>query len=229
MATVYWTFTYRWASEKCRTKIETNNVSSCLTAFETAWDYVQNNGGDEGYSGIGPDIVLGGYSDGIIKVFDLRAHNPQESTIPTRRKFFRPKKEQVLSEHNHWIVNVCFMHCGGNNEVASGSIFGDVKFWDMRNLRSSIDTQEVQRTEMTAFVSHPRIPLLATGSHANFIKLFTPDGDVFQVIRNHQGRAGRKIGPVSVLTFHPNKPMLAAGATDEIISIYDTSKPKNGK
>ncbi len=214
-------------SEKCRTKIETDNVSACLTAFETAWDYVQNHGGDEGYSGIGPDIVLGGYSDGIIKVFDLRAHNQQETTIPTRRKFFRHRKEQELSEHSHWIVNVCFMHCGSNNEVASGSILGDVKFWDMRNLRSSVDTQEVQRTPMTAFVSHPRIPLLATGSHANFIKLFTPDGDVFQVIRNHQGQANRKIGPVSVLTFHPNKPMLAAGATDEIIGIYNVSKPKH--
>jgi WD40 repeat protein len=211
-------------SEKCRTKIETDNVSACLTTFETAWDYVHGGGGAEGYSGIGPDIVLGGYSDGIIKVFDLRAYNEQEGTTPTRRRFYRRQKELELSEHTQWIVNICFMNCGSNYEVVSGSTLGDVKFWDLRNLRSPIDTQEVQRTEMTAFVGHPRLPLLATGSHANFIKLFTPDGDVFQVIRNHQGQAGRKIGPVSILAFHPNKPMLAAGTTDEIISIYDASR-----
>ena len=210
-------------SQKCLTKIDTNSGSACLTTFATAWDYVQSTGNIGGFSGLGPDIVLGGYSDGIIKVFDLRAHYEQASSLKTRNNHLRRRKDGQMAEHDHWIVNVCFTNYGSSNEVVSGSIYGDVKFWDMRNLRSSVDTQEIQRSPMTAFVSHPRIPLLASGSHANYVKLFTPDGDVLQVIRNHNGRAGRKIGPISILSFHPNKKMLAAGATDEIISIYESS------
>ena len=68
--------------------------------------------------------------------------------------------------------------------------------------------------------AHPRLPLFTTGSRAQYIKLFTPDGDILQVIRNHEQRPGQRIGPVSCLTFHPNKLMLAAGATDGIISIH---------
>ena len=60
-------------------KIETDNMTSCLTTFATAWDYVHKSETSEGYSGIGPDILLGGYGDGIIKVFDLRAHQQQKA------------------------------------------------------------------------------------------------------------------------------------------------------
>ena len=79
---------------------------------------------------------------------------------------------------------------------------------------------------MIALACHPRIPLLATGSHAQFIKLFTPDGDTLQVIRYHEKKAAQLIGPVSYLCFHPNKPILAAGAADRIVSIY-TPKEKD--
>ena len=81
-------------------------------------------------------------------------------------------------------------------------------------------TVDIQRRGMTALSCHPRIPLLAAGSHAQFIKLFTPDGDILQVIRYHEKMPSRRIGAVSCLSFHPNKPILAAGATDEIISMY---------
>jgi len=215
-------------SEKCRMKIETDNMTSCLTTFATAWDYVHNSETSEGYSGIGPDILLGGYGDGIIKVFDLRAHQQQKPAQIESKKTSRQKKGKELSEHTHWIVNVCYNHCGNNYEVSSGSILGDVKFWDLRMFRSSLRTIKIQSPPMTALTSHSRIPLLASGSHANFIKIFTPDGDVLQVIRNHK-KSGRKIGPVSVVTFHPNIPLFAAGATDEIISIYGTNGNKHVK
>ena len=87
-------------------------------------------------------------------------------------------------------------------------------------MQTSLRTVNIQRSPMTALACHSRIPLLATGSHAQFIKLVTPDGDTLQLIRYHDKISGQRIGPVSCLTFHPNKPLLAAGATDEIISLY---------
>ena len=73
---------------------------------------------------------------------------------------------------------------------------------------------------MTALACHPGIPFFATGSHAQFIKIMSMDGDTLQVIRYHEEIAGQRMGPVSCLAFHPHRPLLAAGATDEIISLY---------
>jgi regulator-associated protein of mTOR len=103
----------------------------------------------------------------------------------------------------------------------SGSVAGDIKFWDLR-LTMSTKTREIQRSPKTAFAGHPRIPVLATGSHDQFIKILTPDGDTLNVKRYHEVFSGstQRIGPVSCLAFHPNKLLLAAGFTDEFLSIY---------
>ena len=94
-------------------------------------------------------------------------------------------------------------------------------------MQESLRTLDVQRSPMTALASHPSIPLLATGSHAQFIKILALDGDTLQVIRYHEEIAGQRIGPVSCLCFHPHMPLLAAGATDEIISLYSPDKVQN--
>jgi WD40 repeat protein len=94
-------------------------------------------------------------------------------------------------------------------------------------MSTSVRTLEIQRfptNPMTALACHPRLPLLASGSDQNFVKVFTNDGDVLEVIRHHDALNGMKIGRVSTLAFHPNRPLLAAGTTDDIISIYGTSK-----
>jgi regulator-associated protein of mTOR len=103
----------------------------------------------------------------------------------------------------------------------SASLGGDIKFWDLR-LSMSTKTLEIQRSPITAFAGHPRIPLLATGSQDQFIKILTPDGDTLNVKRYHEVFRGstQRIGPVSCLAFHPNTLLLAAGFTDEFISIY---------
>lgn len=107
------------------------------------------------------------------------------------------------------------------SQVVSGCVGGDVKFYDLR-YSSSLRTIDVQRSPMTALAIHPRIPLIATGSHAQFIKIFTlADGDTLDVIRYHDEIHHRRIGPVSNLSFHPHKLMLASCATDEIVSLYE--------
>ena len=103
-------------------------------------------------------------------------------------------------------------------QLISGCVAGEVKFWDLR-LQSSVRSLSVQRSPMTALAGHPRIPMLVTGSHAQFIKMFTLDGDTLSIIRYHDS-IGQRIGPISCLSFHPNRLMIAAGTTDNTVSIY---------
>ncbi len=64
---------------------------------------------------------------------------------------------------------------------------------------------------------------MASGSYNQFIKVFTLDGETLNVIRYNDGFLGQRIGSVACLSFHPYKLLLAAGATDSIISTYAPS------
>ena len=92
-------------------------------------------------------------------------------------------------------------------------------------MSASLRTAEVQRSTLTALTVHPRIPVAATGSHAQFIKLLTLEGDTLQVLRYHERMASHRIGPVSCLAFHKYKPLLAAGSTDTFIGLYAPKRP----
>jgi regulator-associated protein of mTOR len=204
-------------AEKCCTALETN-ADACVTTLTSAWDS-ENLGTNEpkGSPGYGPNILVGGHSDGSIKIFDLRCNqvaNEQSAKSWTKRR--RPQK---YTEHSSWIVNTTFTGYGGRYEVVSGSVAGDIKAWDLR-MSSSLRTLEVQRSTMTALAVHPKIPVVATGSHAQFIKILTLDGETLKVVRYHEEMSNHRIGPVSCLEFHPSKPLLAAGATDTLVSLY---------
>ena len=106
--------------------------------------------------------------------------------------------------------------------LITGSVTGEIKFWDLRAMNSSIKTIEAhgKGSPMTAMSVHDHAPIIASGSHNQFIKLFNIEGETLDMIRYHEGFLGQRIGPVSFLAFHPHKIFLAAGATDSIISIY---------
>ena len=55
----------------------------------------------------------------------------------------------------------------------------------------------------------------------------TFNGNQVGKISHHDGFLGQRIGPVSSLAFHPMKLMLAAGATDSIISVYSAENTSN--
>jgi len=221
-------------AERCRATFE-SNLGSCVTTLTTAWDYTSSDlqSKNRGYSGIGPDIFIAGYGNGSLKVYDIRAkvgpvsdlvgssgstdHHNSGNTMTRRSR--RPPKLMQYAEHSSWIVNTAFTGFGGRYEICSGSVAGDIRFFDLR-IPESIRTLDVQRSPMTALACHPGIPFFATGSHAQFIKILSMDGDTLQVIRYHEEIAGQRMGPVSCLAFHPHRPLLAAGATDEIISLY---------
>jgi WD40 repeat protein len=78
---------------------------------------------------------------------------------------------------------------------------------------------------MTAMAVHAQIPLIASGSHAQFIKLMTLDGEPIQVIRHSQLNHGRMIGPISCLAFHPQHTLLAAGGTDNLVHLFSPKTP----
>ena len=210
----------RWDLEtnQCNANCETLS-EACLTSLATMYDDDDNlwGGGSDGSGGIGgggngdacfnPNVVLGGYGDGSLRLFDLRTNNCILS-------FF---------EHNSWVVNTSFLKTRG--EIVSSSVSGDLKFWDLRS-HTSLRTFSVQRSPMTAMACHDTLPLMSTGSHAQFIKILSLEGQMINVIRYHEGFLGQRIGPVSCLAFHPVKFLMAAGATDSIVSLYSGDNTK---
>lgn len=74
---------------------------------------------------------------------------------------------------------------------------------------------------MTALALHNHAPMLASGTHNQYIKIFDLKGEPKGMIRYHEGFIGQRIGPVSCLTFHPNRLALAAGFTDSgMVCVY---------
>ncbi|EGB12285.1 hypothetical protein AURANDRAFT_19887, partial [Aureococcus anophagefferens] len=118
-------------------------------------------------------------------------------------------------EHSAWVVHT-HAHADAPRECASGCVAGDLKFWDARAPGASLRTNST----MTAFDAHGNAPLLASGSHNQFIKFMARDGDQLNIVRYHDGFLGQRIGPVSSLAFHPTKVLCAAGSTDAVVGIY---------
>ena len=79
-----------------------------------------------------------------------------------------------------------------------------------------------QTLDQTALAVHEFAPVVASGSHNQFIKVMDTGGNLISMIRYHDGFLGQRIGPVSCLAFHPHRPVLAAGATDSIVAIYSS-------
>lgn len=209
--------TWDIASEKCVNTFESKS-DACLTTLTTAWDYSF----DSGYSGLGPDIIVCGYGNGSLRVFDGRSTKGDvlylSDGLSGRSGLSRRRKYSEYDEHTSWIVDVSFTTYGGRHEVVSGCVAGNIKFWDLR-YSSSVRTID-HKMQMTALAAHSNVPMFATGSPAQFIKIMSHDGSTQQVIRYHDRLPGQRIGPVSCLCFHPQLPFLAAGFADENVSLY---------
>ena len=185
--------------EQCVSTIP-SGCDTCVTSIGSDWNSAV--GGGEG-------VILCGYGDGSLRLFDARLPPEQANVFG-------------FSEHQTWVVNV-EMQRGGGKHIISGSVSGDIKFWDIRGHRqSSIKTIELHRSPMTALAVHEFAPIVASGSHNQFIKIMDTGGNLISMIRYHEGFLGQRIGPVSCLEFHPHRPVLAAGATDSIVAIYSS-------
>lgn len=204
------------SAEQCTNVLETD-TEACVTALSTAWD-AEIGTMSRGSNGMGPDVLVAGHGDGSLKVFDIR------STNPVAEVGGRPRRHSRFTEHGSWVVDTAFTSYGGSFEIISGSVGGDIRAWDLR-MSSSLRTLDIQRSPMTALSVHKQIPIVATGSHAQFIKIVTLEGETLQVARFHEEMSGHRIGPVSCLEFHKQKLVLAAGATNSLVSIYKPKTP----
>jgi WD40 repeat protein len=210
------------SSEQCFTTLETE-TKACVTSLATAWDD-ENPLSSNSNRSMGPDVIVAGHSDGTLKIFDIRMRKAAAATHG-RPKNRRKRLTSQLLEHKSWIVDTCFTSYGSRSEIISGSVAGDIRAWDLR-MPQSTRAILAQRSPMTAFSVHRKIPMVATGSHAQFIKILTLEGEALQVIRFHEELPGHRIGPVSCLEFHKQRLLLAAGSTNSLVGIYKHDPPQ---
>lgn len=94
------------------------------------------------------NIFVAGFGDGAIRVYDRRLP-PRDSMV------------KVWKDHQKaWIVNV-HMQRGGERELVSGSVLGDVKLWDIR-LASPYKSFQAHNGGMRSLAVHEHGPVLAT-------------------------------------------------------------------
>ncbi|XP_054724239.1 regulatory-associated protein of mTOR-like isoform X2 [Uloborus diversus] len=154
-----------------------------------------------------PGLVCAGCGDGTVRLYDRRMpHN--ECCL------------HVFQEHSGWVVDVLLQE----KQVVSGSVAGDVRFWDLRRPHSSVRSVPPSPHGMTAMDVHPDLDLVACGAATQFISVFDRSGECVSTIKYHDGFMGHRIGPISCLHFHPYKACLAAGSTDSLISIYSVNR-----
>ena len=119
-------------AEKCGNILE-NSVGGCVTTLTTAWDFSMfgdgaldrgSNSTPGGYSGIGPDVIVSGHSNGSLKVFDIRAGQGPVANVngsaesPRSQRRLRRRKLTQFSEHQSWIVSTSFTGFCGRYEVS---------------------------------------------------------------------------------------------------------------
>lgn len=156
----------------------------------------------------GAKLVFAGFSDGHLRAFDLRAKHHKPTTAYARH-------------HSAWIVHLSCHDVVASRELVSACLDGSVAFWDLRSHRSPLHAFDAQTSTMSAFVAHSKAPLLASGSHNQFIKFMARDSRQLNIIRYHEGVfLGQRIGPVTALAFHDSKLLCAAGSTDSTVGLY---------
>jgi len=175
-------------------------------------------------------LLIAGGSNGTVVALDPRTH-PASSAVA----------QFAGSASGSPIVSVGLQSCA-NPWLASGSAAGEIKVWDPRRVASasaaptstgssppaaSLYSITTHKSALSVLALHPTVPLLASGSRNQFIKLF--DLSTLRVqsaareistIRYFDGFLGARIGPVTTLAFHPQKVLLGVGATDTVISLY---------
>ncbi|KAG8222534.1 hypothetical protein J437_LFUL004570 [Ladona fulva] len=153
----------------------------------------------------GPLLVVG-CGDGSVRLFDRRM-GPQESRVMTWR------------EHTGWVVGAHLRtDLPSAGRVISGSVAGDVRFFDLRR-NSSVGLCQTSQG-MTAMAVHPEADCFSCGSVNQFISIYNTNGVLQNVIKYHEGFMSQRIKPVSCLAFHAHRVCLAAGSMDSSIGVY---------
>ncbi|CAH1793910.1 unnamed protein product [Owenia fusiformis] len=158
----------------------------------------------------GQSLVVAGCGDGSVRLYDRRL-SQSECRVMT------------LREHSGWVVKV-HLQQGIDGKIISGSVGGDIRFWDPR-FTESVKTISTSQG-LTSLEVHEYADVLACGSVNQYISVFNQSGDSLSNIKYHEGFMGQRIGPITCMAFHPHRVKLAAGSTDAFVSVYSTPDKK---
>ncbi|CAM6047767.1 unnamed protein product, partial [Sphagnum compactum] len=148
---------------------------------------------------------LAGCGDGSVRVFDIRS---------------RDMLVCEMKPHAQKVVGLDFLAGPDHFKIVSASPAGDLKFLDLRNSSGPYQGVDAHKGHLTSIAVHRHAQVIATGSSKQVIKTFSANGEQLGMVRFHNSFLGQRIGPVSALNFHLYSILLAAGATDSIVSVY---------
>ncbi|KAK2586076.1 hypothetical protein KPH14_008365 [Odynerus spinipes] len=147
-----------------------------------------------------------GCGDGSVRLFDRRLP-PLEARVMTWR------------EHTAWVLGAYLRKSEGfTSQLFTGSSSGDIRIFDIRK-NSSISTVQITQG-ITALTVHENANVFACGSTNHCISVYNTLGQHLNTIKFHEGFMGTRISPVSCLSFHPYRVILAAGCVDSTITAY---------
>lgn len=174
-------------------------------------------------------IFVAGFGDGAIRVYDRRLP-PRDSMV------------KVWKNHEKaWVVNV-HMQRGGERELVSGTVMGDVKLWDIR-LNQPYKSFQAHRGGMRSLSVHEHAPVIATyvfviffllvivptnkfsGSVHQEVKIWNTNTNMSTPLNTFRPSSTgfmhhARTSPVKALSFHPHRMMLAASVDQYICGYY---------
>jgi regulator-associated protein of mTOR len=148
------------------------------------------------------NLALAGFGDGTIKIFDFRQPT---STL-----------SKVLYTYDMFVLKAK-IHKPSNTLITS-SISGDVKIFDMRSMKSSLNISSKNSESTTVFECHPYNQVYAVANEA--VKVFDFRGKELTSITHHEGFLGKRIAPVSCLDWNHFKNEIVFGCQDNLLNIF---------
>ncbi|KAK9301643.1 hypothetical protein QLX08_006065 [Tetragonisca angustula] len=160
--------------------------------------------------GVGAMMAVG-CGDGSVRLFDRRLP-PLESRV------------MIWREHTAWVLGTSLRKCERYApQLFTGSSSGDIRIFDLRK-NSSVSTVQITQG-ITALAAHEMADIFACGSTNHCISVYNTMGQNLNTIKFHEGFMATRISPVSCLSFHPYRVILAAGCVDSTITAY-ASEPR---
>ncbi|CAN0190016.1 unnamed protein product [Ascophyllum nodosum] len=144
-------------------------------------------------------------ANGMVKLYDARVG---------------PNPTLVFHGHNDWIVSVRFTEPSNGGELLTACASGLIRLTDARVPSREIFHVKAHKSVTTCMAVHPRVHVMATGTHNQFIQILSSDGEELSRITSYNGFAANRLGSISCLAFHPNELILAAGDSGSIVSIF---------
>ena len=146
---------------------------------------VSGGGADGGH------LLVAGFGDGTVRVFDRRMASSDASVLTFR-------------EHATCIVAARLREGSGGLKVVSAEAGGKVKVWSCAAPEQSRRNVEI-KCPLTSAAVHEHCDVFAIASQQQFIGVLSEAGAALSTIKYHDGFMGQRIAPVTCMAFHPYK------------------------